>query len=44
MAADDFENFLAPHELVLCKVDHAHAALAEFAENFVIGVVGEARR
>ena len=34
---------LPAHELVLGQVDDAHAALAELAEDLVVGVVGQAR-
>jgi len=36
--ADHLEHLLAAHELVLCQVDHTHAATAELAEDFVVGV------
>ena len=41
---DDLENFLAAHEPVLGQVDDAHAAASQLAEDFVIRVVGQARR
>ena len=43
VAADDLEDLLAAHELVLRQVDDAHAALAKLAEDLVIRVVGQSR-
>ncbi len=44
MPAHHLEHFVAAHQLVVGQVDHAHAAPAELALDFVIGVVGQARR
>ncbi len=41
VAADDLEDFVPCHEAVAGEVDDAHAALAELAEDFVVGVVDQ---
>ncbi len=42
LPADDLEDFQPAHQLVLSEVHDAHAALTEFAEDFVVGMVDEA--
>ncbi len=42
--ADDLEDLQTAHHLVLGEVDDAHAALAELADDFVVGMIDQARR
>ena len=44
MAARDLEDLEAAHEDVPGEEDRPHAALPEFTQNFIIGVVDQSRR
>ncbi len=43
VGTDDLEDLLPAHEAVAGEVDDAHAAVAELAEDFIVGVVGQPR-